>query len=211
MKKLNIGIIGSGAIGGLLGTRWAAAGHQVMFSSRNPEKLKPLAQKAGSNAHVGTVEEAAEFGEVVVLAINYGTLNQAKIQLGNRLDGKVVIDTTNPIVRTGQGGYRTIKTAGKTAGEVMADYFPKTIIVKSFTTLWSKYLEEEAFREENPLVMPVSGDDAQAKETVSELVKQTGFLPYDIGGLKDSSIQDPGSPAWNVRLTLDQFEALLVA
>ena len=211
MKKLNIGIIGSGAIGGLLGKRWAAAGHQVMYSSRNPEKLKPLAAEAGVNAHVGTVEEAAEFGDIVVLAINYGTLNQAKVQLGNRLDGKIVIDTTNPIVRTGEGGYRTLKKAGKTAGEVMADYFPKTTIIKSFTTLWSEYLKNDAFKEQDPLVMPVSGDDPAAKELVTELVKQTGFLPYDVGGLKDSSIQDPGSPAWNVRLTQKEFEALLVA
>lgn len=211
MKKLNIGIIGSGAIGGLLGTRWAQAGHQVMFSSRNPEKLKPLAQKAGVNAHVGTVEEAADFGEIVLLAINYGTLEQAKAQLGNRLDGKIVIDTTNPIVTTNEGNYRTIKTAGKTAGEIMAAHFPNATIIKSFTTLWSKYLEDEAFKEQDPLIMPVSGDDTQAKEVVAELVRQTGFAPYDIGQLKDSSIQDPGSPAWNVRLTLEQFEALLVA
>ncbi len=204
----NIGIIGSGSIGGLLGKFWADA-HNILFSSRNPEKLKPLINDIGTNAKTGSVQEAAEFGNIVLLAVNYQSVNEALQTIGNRLDNKIAIDATNPLGYDDKGKLYRMIPEGITAGEFMAERLPKTKLIKSFTTLWSAYLKEEAFRSNGLLVMPISGNDTDAKNIVSQLVEQTGFLPYDLGRLKDSAPQDPGSTIWNKRLPLADFKKIL--
>lgn len=95
---MKIGIIGSGNIGGTLGTFWAKAGHQVLFSSRNPENLKPLVEKAGSQARAGTVREAIAFGDVILVAVPYGSMPQIASDYSKHLAGKIVIDTGNAVL-----------------------------------------------------------------------------------------------------------------
>ncbi|MFL5246293.1 MAG: NADPH-dependent F420 reductase, partial [Myxococcales bacterium] len=75
-KPLKIGIIGAGKIGGSLATLWAKAGHEVLISSRHPEELQELANSLGPKARAGTPEEAAAFGDVVLISIPYGALPQ---------------------------------------------------------------------------------------------------------------------------------------
>src|SRR3954468_16617306 len=75
-KPLKIGIIGSGQQGGAIGLLWAKAGHEVLFSSRHPEELKDLVAKAGPKARAGLPQEAASFGDVVLIAVPYGALPQ---------------------------------------------------------------------------------------------------------------------------------------
>ncbi|WP_299223710.1 NAD(P)-binding domain-containing protein [uncultured Aquimarina sp.] len=205
-KTFNIGIIGSGSIGGLLGKFWANAGHNILLSSRNPEKLKPLANEIGNNVKVGSVQEAAEFGDIILMAVNYKSVDEALQSIGNRLDNKIVIDATNPLGYDNEGKLYRMIPEGITAGEFMAKKLPKTKLIKSFTTLWSEYLRKEAFRADELLIMPVSGDNADAKDSVSQLIEDAGFSPYDLGKLKDSRPQDPGSNIWNKPLTLIDFE-----
>ncbi len=82
---MNIGIIGAGGVGGTLGKLWSRAGHTILFSSRHPEQLKPLADEAGNVARTGTVAEAAEFSDVVLLAVNYWTLDEALREIQDKL------------------------------------------------------------------------------------------------------------------------------
>jgi len=89
---MNIGIIGSGRIGGTVGRLWAQAGHSILFSSRNPEQLIDLVRSVGSNARNGTIRDAAEFGEVVLLSVPWGGVQEALDAAGS-LYGKIVIDT----------------------------------------------------------------------------------------------------------------------
>lgn len=95
---MKIGILGSGAIGGTLGKLWAQAGHDVLFSSRHPETLASLVAQAGSRTHAGTVAQAASFGDVILLAVSYGTLGEALREINGKLNGKIVIDATNPVI-----------------------------------------------------------------------------------------------------------------
>ena len=89
---LRIGIIGTGNIGGALARLWVEAGHEVMMSSRNPERLQPLASELGERARVGTPREAAAFGEVILLAVPYGATPQVGRDYASELAGKVVLD-----------------------------------------------------------------------------------------------------------------------
>lgn len=93
---MKIGIIGSGKIGGTIGTHWAQQGHQVMFNnSQMSDKLQNLAKQAGDNATVGTIAQAAEFGEAILFAPPYWKTDEALSQAGS-LEGKILIDATNP-------------------------------------------------------------------------------------------------------------------
>lgn len=196
---MKIGIIGSGAIGGILGKLWAQAGHEVLFSSRHPEKLSSLVAQAGSHTRAGTVAEAAEFGDVILLAVNYGTLDEA-LRAVDGMDDKIVIDATNPLQRAAHGIERVIPP-GITAGRVMAQHLPKTRIVKAFTTVYAPYLESEAHRQGDLLAIALAGDNKAAKETVVQLIKDAGFLPVDIGTLDESAPLDPGGVLWNSAIT----------
>jgi len=89
---LRIGIIGSGRIGGSVGLRWAEAGHQILFSSRNPNQLGELVEQAGGNAQAGYPADAAEFGDVVLIAVPYGATPQVGRDYAPLMQGKIVID-----------------------------------------------------------------------------------------------------------------------
>ncbi len=197
---MKIGIIGSGAIGGILGKLWAQAGHEVLFSSRHPEKLSSLVAQAGSHSRAGTVAEAAEFGDVILLAVNYGTLDEALRAANGKLDDKIVIDTTNPLQRAAHGIERVIPQ-GVTAGRVMAQHLPSAHIVKAFTTVYAPYLGSEAHRQSDLLAIAMAGDNQAAKETVAQLIKDAGYLPVDIGTLDQSAPLDPGGVLWNSAIT----------
>jgi len=201
----NIGIIGSGAIGSVLGTYWAKAGHKVKFSSRNPQKLMKIVEEAGDTAQLGSIEEATSFGDIILLAVNYGSVNEAIERIKELVKGKIVIDATNPLIKTGKG-YQNLVPKDKTAGEVMQNLLPEAKIMKSYTTLWSKYLETESNKKEGLLVMPLSGGSEADKVIVSQLISDSGFHPYDLGDLSQSKPQDPGSNIWNKPLNIKQFE-----
>src|SRR6266849_5863312 len=89
---MKIGIVGSGRIGGTVGTRWVKAGHDVLFSSRHPEELKGLVEPLGPRARTGTVREAIAFGNVVFIAVPYAALPQIGRENAAELSGKIVID-----------------------------------------------------------------------------------------------------------------------
>src|SRR5438309_8780890 len=96
-KPLKIGIIGSGRIGTTFGGLWAKAGHEIMFSDRDPEQAKRAAESAGAHARAGTVEDAVAFGDAVLIAVPYGALPAIAQQVGEKLKGKVVVDPNNPV------------------------------------------------------------------------------------------------------------------
>lgn len=139
---MKIGIIGSGNIGATLGQHWASAGHQVMFSSRHPEELKSMADRVG--AQVGATEEAARFGEVILLATPFGKNAEVAQQVGP-LDGKVLIDATNPYPqRDGEVAQRVIDNEALTATGWTAQQFSGARVVKAFNSIYFKVPDAQA-------------------------------------------------------------------
>src|SRR5256885_16121778 len=96
-KAMKIGIIGSGRIGSTFGALWGKAGHEVMFSDRDPEQAKLAAHGAGARARVGSVPEAVAFGDAILIAVPYGALPAIAQQGGSQLKGKAGIDPNNPV------------------------------------------------------------------------------------------------------------------
>jgi 8-hydroxy-5-deazaflavin:NADPH oxidoreductase len=174
---MKIGIIGSGGIGGTIGMLWAKAGHEVLFSSRNPEKLASLVAEAGNGATGGTIAQAAEFADVIFLAVYYWTTDEAIAAAGS-LDGKVIIDATNPYIRTDDGEIQRVPDVSSALE--LAQKTPLAKVIKAYNTLPTETFANEHHRAD-PYVLFYSGDDASAKAIVAQLIKDSGFVGIDTG------------------------------
>ena len=195
---MDIGIIGSGNIGGTAAKLFAAAGHRVAVSnSRGPETLGDLVEEIGPNARAATVEEAAEFGEVVMEAIPFGLYESLP---AGKLAGKVFISASN--YYPGRDG--EIEHGGLASGELVARHLSGARVVKAFNTIYYERLRDNG-RPDAPVgereAIFVAGDDEGAKSVVSRLVEEIGFAPVDTGTLAESRRQEPGSPVYNVAMT----------
>ena len=170
-----IGVIGSGKVGGTLGTLWAKAGDDVMFASRHPEELKDLVAKAGPHAKAGTAEEAVAFGEVVVLSVPYTAMPDVAKADSAAMKGKVVFDTTNAVAP--RDGALVAQVEAKGIGTYSASLFPDTHLLRAFNAINYKFMASESNRKGDPVGIPLASDDPQAVEVGSDLVKQAGFVP----------------------------------
>lgn len=190
-QTLKIGMIGSGNVGSALGGVWARAGHSVMFSSRHLESDKALAAKIGANASAGTPEEAAAFGEVLVFAVPYRALPELGKRLASHLKGKVVIDACNPF--PGRDGEIANWARQKGAGRASAELLPGALIVRAFNAVGAARM---AAAHESPgrIGMPIAGDDREAIEIASRLIRDIGYEPVLIGGLEMGKHLVPGTP-----------------
>jgi predicted dinucleotide-binding enzyme len=187
--KLKIGIIGSGRVGGTLGTLWAKSGHEVMFSSLDIEHDKKLASSVGPNARAGSSREAAEFGEVLLLAVPYRAVPQVGKDLASAIKGKVLIDASNPIVpRDGEVGTWARE---KGAGDASAELLPGARIVRAFNAIGYAKLPEFASRPGTG--MPIAGDDPKAIAIASGLIREIGLEPVLIGPLTMGKYLIPGT------------------
>jgi 8-hydroxy-5-deazaflavin:NADPH oxidoreductase len=203
---MKIGIIGSGGIGGTIGTHWAKAGHEILFSSRHPAKLADLVTTAGANARAGTITEAARFGDVLLYAGYYWTTDDAIAAMG-AVDGKIVIDASNPYVLV-DGGIQRV--AGASAGRELAAKLPKARIVKAYNTLPTATFANEAHRTDL-LALFLCGDDPVAKAAVAGLITDSGFAPVDTGDLTQVTKQEPDGPFYNRPMSASAATALVAA
>jgi 8-hydroxy-5-deazaflavin:NADPH oxidoreductase len=198
---MKIGIIGSGHIGGTLARHFAKAGHQVGISnSRGPGSLAGLVQSIGPNACAMSVEEAAKFGEAVVLAAPWRT--PEALPRPEWVAGKIVIDAMNPYSSQGE----VIDLGQTTSSEEVAKRLPGARLVKAFNTMYYQTLATEARpRPEDRLVLFIAGDDTEAKAVVSRLIEDIGFAVVDTGSLREGGrMQQPGSPIYNRPMKLEE-------
>jgi predicted dinucleotide-binding enzyme len=189
--KMKIGVIGSGRVGGTIGSVWAKAGHEVMFSSLNLEQDKALAASVGPNAKAGTTREAAAFGTVLLVSVPYAAVPQLGKDLGDLIKGKVIIDTSNPI--PGRDGDMAVAAREKGAGQASAEFLPGARIVRAFNAIGYARMGE-AFKTPGTYGMPIAGDDRQAVEIASGLIREVGYEPVLIGGTGMGRHLIPGGP-----------------
>jgi 8-hydroxy-5-deazaflavin:NADPH oxidoreductase len=183
---MRIGIIGSGLMGSALGTSWAHAGHDVMFSySRDSRKLESLAQRAGHSARAATPAEAAN-ADVVLIAVPWFALEDALAQAGS-LRGKTVITCMLPMSSDDEHLAIGFSTSG---AETLAE---KTgaHVVGTFNTVWSDVIRARMTAQDAPPSMFYIGDDAGAKSTVAQLIRDANFDPVDAGNLENARLLEP--------------------
>lgn len=167
---MKIAIMGAGNVGATLARSWAASGHEILISfSRDGEKLRSLAAEVGGTA--GPPAEIAAEADVIVLAVPYGSIDLVHGALG-RLDGRVVIDATNPI---------GLAVVGSAAEEIAAR--TGAHVVKAFNTVFASVMAQAPTRH-GLATMLYAGDDLPAKQVVATLVRDAGFDPIDAGVLE---------------------------
>lgn len=190
---MKIAIIGAGNVGGTLGTRWAHAGHEVIFGSRDPDKadVKELLAKAGPTAKAAKPAEAARASEILLLSTPWPADKEALQSLGD-LSGKVLIDATNPLL-PGLAGLE-IGTS-TSAGEKVAGWASGAKVVKSFNTVGFNIMADTSFGAGKP-VMFYCGDDAGAKQKVAQLANELGFEAVDAGPLTQARVLEPFAMMW---------------
>ena len=208
---MKIGIIGAGNMGATLANLFIKAGHPVAVSnSRGPESLKDLVKALGDNAIALSVNDAAEFGEAVLLTAPWR--NPEALPDPLLLQDKIVIDATNPYNEDGT----IIDLGDSTSSEEIAKRLPGAIIVKAFNTIWYKHLNESS-HPELPLkerrAIFIAGDNAEAKAKVSHLIEEIGFAAIDTGDLREGGkLQQPDSELYDKEINcadaLDKINAL---
>ena len=203
---MKIGVIGAGRIGANAARLFARSGHEVVISnSRGPETLSGIVEEIGNNTRAATMEEAADFGDVVLEAIPFGRYEELP---ANRLAGKVVIDASNYYPqRDGE-----IDFDGLTSTEAVARHLSGARVAKAFNTMYYERLANggrPGFPVEERQVLFVAGDDEEAKGIVSRLIEEIGFAPIDTGSLKDSYRQEPGAPIYNNPMTPERAREML--
>ena len=193
-ETYTIGVIGAGAMGGPLGQAWAAAGHRVVWGTRNPGELMELVQSAAPNAAAGYADAAAFFGDVIVLAVPPSAIPQIGRDFGHLMEGKVVIDITNPRADR-DGEEETARWLEMGTGVAMAEYLPGARLVKAFNTLSSRMLSNPAPNGVR-IGVPIASDDEEARNIAAQLVSQAGFEPVIVGPLARAREFDRGTPVW---------------
>lgn len=185
--RVRIGIIGAGNIGANAGRRLARAGHEVLFSfSRDAGKLERLAAEVGDRAHAGSPRDAVAFGEVVMLSVPWGAIDEA-LGAAGPLTGKVVIDTTNQF---GAAGVLSLPE-GLSAAAYNARRMPGAWLVKAFNTLTAGFQAETAGREgEDRAALFLAGETGDANSVVAALITDIGFAPVDLGGWRGVAIME---------------------
>jgi predicted dinucleotide-binding enzyme len=189
--KPKIGMIGSGNVGSNIGRALASKGYQVMFSSRNLESDKKLATEAGPNARAGGPREAAVFGDVLIFAVPYGALPDLGKTLGDSIKGKVVLDACNPF--PARDGDIANKAREKGAGFVSAELLPGARIVRAFNAIGAARMGK-AHEEPGKVGMPIAGDDKEAIEIASKIIRDIGYEPVLVGGTAMGKYLMPGTP-----------------
>jgi predicted dinucleotide-binding enzyme len=179
-----IGLIGSGNIGGTLAHLAVDAGHDVVLSnSRGPDTLADPVKRLGAHARAATPEEAASAGDLVVVTIPLGAYPQVPVE---PLSGKVVIDTMNYYPRR-DGTIAELEDESTTTSELLQGHLPGSHVVKAFNNIWYVHLATLARPTGDPerSVLPIAGDDEQAKRSVAQLLDSLGYDAYDVGPLAE--------------------------
>jgi 8-hydroxy-5-deazaflavin:NADPH oxidoreductase len=190
-----VGFIGSGMIGGTVARLAVAAGHAVVLSnSRGPDTLKELTVELGPMARAATAEEAADAGELVVVATPFRAYRSVPMR---PLVGKAVIDANN--CYPPRDGHLTDLDSGQlTSSELLQHHLRESSVVKAFNTIYYRHLASLARPADavDRSYLPIAGDNPQAKAAVTTFLDTIGYGAADAGPLAESWRQQPGEPVY---------------
>lgn len=209
---MKIGIIGSGNIGANAARLFVRAGHEVALSnSRGGEGLEALVAELGEKAQATTIEDAARFGEVVLVAIPFGKFRTLPAEA---LRDKVVIDAGNYYPER-DSNFEELDSEQTTSSELLVSHLKGARLVKGFNTIWFEHLATQGNIKlplEERRAIFIAGDDSQAKEVVARLIEEIGFAAVDTGFLHEGGLlQQPGTAVYNKELTARDAADLLMS
>jgi predicted dinucleotide-binding enzyme len=185
---MNIGIIGTGNMGGNLARLWAKKNHKIFITSKDLKQSEQIAVQAGENVTVGSLQETINFGEIIVFAFPYEALDDVITKAGS-FNGKVILDLINPLTPDLLGMKIGFDTS---AAEVIAAKIPGAYVVKAFNTIASPVLErDDLYSNPNTPTVFYCGDNNDAKTKIDALISDIGFEPVNSGVLSNARYLEP--------------------
>ena len=187
---MRVGILGSGLMGGKLGTIFARAGHDVVFSyARSEKKLEALARKADARARAGTPAEAAQEADALLLAVHWSRFDDVLKQTGD-LTRKVIITCSLPM---NDDDTDLVVAHTSSGAEELAKRLPNAKVVSAFNTVPSEVLfgVYEGRRKTKRPSLVYCGDDSRSKRVAAALIRDVGFDPVDAGPLRIARYTEP--------------------
>ena len=184
---MRIAVIGSGSVGTGLARAWSGMGHSVVIGSRSPEseRVTALVAEIGNDVSAGGLQNSAAGADVIVLAVPWSAAEVSISSLGD-LSGRVVIDATNPFAR----GLKLDIGHTSSGGEQVAEWAPGARVVKALNIVDARLLDGRKL-DDREVSIPICGDDTDAKEVASKLIRELGFDVVDAGALTNSQLLEP--------------------
>lgn len=198
---MKIGFIGASTVAQTIAKHVLPLGHQVMFSnSRGPDSLAEVVKELGAGATAGTPQQVAE-QDIVVLAVRWSNVQPALFGVSD-WKGRILVDATNRVASYTPLSLGDI--SGRTSSEIVADLAPGAKVVKAFNSVPMSWISD--FSPSKPrTVLFISGDDADAKKPVNNLIEEVGFSCVDLGSLAvGGRLQQLGGPLAGIRLTFGE-------
>ena len=196
---MKIGILGSGAVGIALADGFVKYGIAVKVGTRTLSKLDDWNERSGDLGTIGSFEETAQFGDIVILAVR-GLIAQEVLDMAGKenLAGKTIIDATNPIAPDGpdNGVLRFFTEANTSLMESLQSFVPEANFVKAFNSIGAGFMVDPSF--EMKPSMFICGNNEEAKEAVSKILDQFGWDVEDMGGVESARPIEALSMLWCV-------------
>jgi predicted dinucleotide-binding enzyme len=179
---MKITVVGVGPVGTALTRGFLAAGHQVSLAARSPREGLP--------APVVPLAGAAEGADLTVLAVPFDAVAGA-LDLLAPPDGAVLVDATNPFGKPLPAGYSS-------GAAVVAAAAPRSRVVKAFNVLGAEHMTDPTFPDGTRALLPVAGDDPEARATVADLARSVGFDAVEVGGLDNAHLLEEAARYWGL-------------
>lgn len=185
--KTTVAIIGLGHIGEAIAHNLVKGNHPVILASRELERAQSVANKLGSLATVKEISAAIKEADVVIPAIYFNTLKEFFQTYAAALEGKIIVDVSNPIAPDGNGGFKKIVGEHESSGQILSNLVPKSAkLIKAFGTLGASSLMSAAFSSPERKVLFYASDSTNSNQHIEELISSSGFEPFHVGGIDQS-------------------------
>lgn len=182
-----VAVIGLGNIGQVVAANLVKGNRSVLVADRTFEKADTLSQKLGNLAQSVTIEEAIKGADIIVLAIYFDAIKTFFNTFATALEGKIIVDPSNPIAPDDKGGFVKIIDQDQSSGQILSTLLPKNAkLAKAFGTLGAGSLASAAFQTPEKAVLFYATDDTTINEQIEELIADSGFVPVRIGNLTQS-------------------------
>lgn len=186
-QKSKVAVIGLGNIGSAVAANLVKGNREVIIADRTFEKAQSLAQKLGSLAQPQEIGSAIKQADIVVLAIYFNPIQEFLKQHASELEGKIVVDPSNPIAPDENGGFKKIIGQNESSGQILSTQLPKGVkLAKALGSLGAGSLASAAYQTPEKAVLFYATDDTSINAQIEDLINDSGFAPVRVGGLDQS-------------------------
>lgn len=186
-QKSKVAVIGLGNIGTAVATNLVKGNRSVIIADKTLEKANALSQKLGSLTHAATIADAVKEADIVVLAIYFDPIKEFLKTYAAELEGKIIVDPSNPIAPDENGGFKKIIGQDESAGQLLSELIPNgTKLAKALGTLGAASLANASFQTPERAVEFYATDDNSINPQIEGLIRDNGFEPLRVGALNQS-------------------------